>query len=138
MSRRERDRESRNEGLTRYEEALSVGTETREAGTVRARKRTETQRVSESVPREREQAEVEHLAARDGDSGEVETLPDGSVSIPLFEEQLVVTKRLVVRERVIIRKHTTTQIETVDAELRREQIEIEADEDIQREPTGAA
>ena len=33
----------------------------------------------------------------DADSGEVETLPDGSISIPVFEEQLVITKRLVVR-----------------------------------------
>ena len=67
------------------------------------------------------------VAASEGDSGQIETLPDGSVSIPLFEEELVVTKRLVVRERVILRKHVTVAEETVEAELRREQIAIEHD-----------
>ena len=45
----------------------------------------------------------------EADSGEVEVLPDGSVSIPVFQEELVIEKRLVVRERVIVRKHTVTE-----------------------------
>jgi len=42
--------------------------------------------------------------AGDYDSGEIEYLDDGSVSIPIIDEELVVYKRLVVRERVIVRK----------------------------------
>jgi stress response protein YsnF len=57
----------------------------------------------------------------------VETLPDGSVSIPVFEEQIVVTKRLVVRERVIVRKHTVYEDHVVTADLRRERLEVVAD-----------
>ena len=64
------------------------------------------------------------------DSGQVETLPDGSVSIPVFEERLVVEKRLVVTERVIIRKWSTNEDQEVQAELRRERIEIEVDPEI--------
>jgi uncharacterized protein (TIGR02271 family) len=111
--------------LTRHEEQLRVGKEQVELGAVKATKTTETAHVCELVPRAVEEAELERVAAPDGDSGEIETLPDGSVSIPLFEEQLVVTKRLVVRERVIVRKHTTTDMHEIEAELRRERIEID-------------
>jgi uncharacterized protein (TIGR02271 family) len=48
--------------------------------------------------------------------------------VPLFEEELVVTKRTVLRERVIIRKDTVTDWETVEAELRREHIRLDADD----------
>ena len=52
-------------------------------------------------------------------------LADGSISIPLFEERLVVVKELVVRERVVVRKRTVTEHERIEAELRTERIEIE-------------
>jgi uncharacterized protein (TIGR02271 family) len=64
----------------------------------------------------------------DDDSGEIEVLPDGSVSIPLFEEELVVTRRQVLRERVVIRKELVTDWETVDVELRREHVAFETDD----------
>jgi uncharacterized protein (TIGR02271 family) len=119
--------------LTRYEEELRPRAETEEAGAVRVRKRVETDAVEEQVPREVEQAELERVPVEGEDSGLVETLPDGSVSIPVFEEELVVTKRLVVRERVIVRKETTVEQETVATELRKERVEIEADPGIELE-----
>jgi uncharacterized protein (TIGR02271 family) len=67
----------------------------------------------------------------EGDSGEIETLPDGSLSIPLYEEELVVSKRTVLRERVIIRKELAARTERVEAELRREQVELDADDNIE-------
>lgn len=57
------------------------------------------------------------------DSGEIETLSDGAISIPILEEELVVTKRVVVRERIIVRKDTRLEHRTVNAELRRERVE---------------
>jgi len=113
--------------LTRYEEELHVGTEAEQAGSVHVRKRVETKAVEEEVERDVEQAGLERVPVEGEDSGLVETLPDGSVSIPVFEEELVVTKRLVVRERVIVRKETRVEQETVTAEVRRERVEIEAD-----------
>ena len=74
-----------------------------------------------------EQAGLERIDAGDGDSGRIETLPDGSVSIPLFEEQVVVEKRLVVRERVVVRKQTVVEDQVVEADLRRERLEVDAD-----------
>ncbi len=39
----------------------------------------------------------------------------------------MVTKRLVVRERVIVRKRVVTEEQVVEADLRREYVEIEGD-----------
>jgi uncharacterized protein (TIGR02271 family) len=77
------------------------------------------------LPKNLEELAQDRVPVRDGDSGRIETLPDGSVSIPLYEEELVVTKRIVLRERVLIRKETVTQRQRVTADLRREEVEIE-------------
>jgi len=65
-----------------------------------------------------------------GDTGEVRTLPDGSISIPLLEERLVIERRRVVRERIIIRKHTTVEQHRIEATLRSEHLDIEADPNV--------
>jgi uncharacterized protein (TIGR02271 family) len=117
--------------VTRYEEQVHVGTEVTEAGSVRVRKHVETYPVTEVVPRNVEHADTsERVPAVEGDSGEVETLEDGSISIPVFEEVLVVTKRLVVRERVIVRKRTIIDEYTLQTELQREHVTVEGDVDI--------
>jgi len=116
--------------VVRSEEEFLVGTERVEAGRVRARKVVDTEHVSQTVPRYVEHADVQRVAPNGADSGQVETLPDGSISIPVFEERLVVEKRLVVTERVIIRKWSTNEDQEVQAELRRERVEIEVDPEI--------
>jgi uncharacterized protein (TIGR02271 family) len=117
--------------VIRHEEALHIGTAVGEAGAVRASKRVETERAHQIVPRQIEHFDdLERIAPAEGDSGEVETLADGSVSIPVFEEELVVTTRLVVRERVVIRKRTETEERRVDAELRKERVEIVPEGDV--------
>jgi uncharacterized protein (TIGR02271 family) len=114
------------------EERLKVGTATKRTGTARARKKVDVEKVSTRVQRGTEYADTERLVVPDAeaDSGQVETLPDGSLSIPVFEEQIVVTKRLVVRERVVIRKHTVYEEHVVSADLKRERLEVEADGDV--------
>ena len=131
MSERELTPAEPDAALIRHEEELYVEKEMRPIGSVRARKVVEARDVSELVPREIEDADVERVPPLEYDSGEIETLPDGSVSIPIFEEELVVTKRVVVRERVIIRKRTVTEKTRIDAELRRERVEIDADPGIE-------
>ena len=114
------------------EERLRTGTTTEQIGTARAVKHVDVEQVSTRVERGTEHADTERVEVADAeaDSGQVETLPDGSLSIPVFEEQIVVTKRLVVRERVVIRKHTVYEDEVVTADVKRERLEIEADEGI--------
>ena len=123
-------------GVTRHEEELAFGTEEYEAGTVRARKRVERERVARVEPRSIEFGEFERASADAGDSGQIETLEDGSISIPLFEERFVVSKELFVRERVILRKRTVTEEHRIEAELRKERIEVEGD--LEREDAGQA
>ena len=114
-----------------HAERLTPGTETVEAGSVHVRKHVESHPVEYSVPRDIEHVDTsERIAVDEGDSGEVEVLEDGSVSIPVFEEVLVVTKRLVVRERVIVRKHTVVDEYKLQTELRREHISVDADDSI--------
>jgi uncharacterized protein (TIGR02271 family) len=101
----------------------SVSRSTRFAHEVR--RWIERRNVRQDVERAIDEAEVERVPASEDDSGEIERLPDGSVSIPLFEEELVVTKRLVVRERIVVRKREVVQKERVEATLGSEQVEIE-------------
>lgn len=119
--------------VVRHEEELRVSKERVVRGSVRARKRVETERVTELVPREVEHLEVERVGPNPDDSGQVETLPDGSLSVPVLEEELVVTRRTVVRERVVLRKRTVTEQTPVEADLRRERVELEADPGVQFE-----
>jgi stress response protein YsnF len=120
--------------LTRHEEELQVGTRTEIIGSLRVRKTVESGRVSDIVPRDVESAEPVRTPPLEQDSGEIVTLPDGSVSVPVFEEELVVTKRLVVRERIVIQKHRVTEDARVEAELLRERVDVEADSGIVEEP----
>ncbi len=119
--------------LTRHEEELHTGTAETTYGSITARKRVERDHVEQFVPLGTEYADAEHVRVDGPDSGEIETLADGSISIPLFEEELVVEKRLRVRERIVIRKHTRTEQHHVEAELRREEIEVEAHGDVLEE-----
>ena len=115
------------------EERLAVGTERTASGAVRARKHVDSEAVTRTVERGVEHAEVDRGPVLEGDSGEVETLPDGSLSIPVFEEQLVVEKRLVVRERIVVRKHTVYEEHVVSADLRRERLEVDVEGDVEVE-----
>lgn len=118
--------------VTLSEERLQVGSETERIGSARAVKHVDVENVSARVQRGTEHADLDRVDVADAeaDSGEVETLPDGSLSIPVFEEQIVVTKRLVVRERVVVRKHTVFEEHEVTADLKRERLEVEADGDV--------
>lgn len=124
------------------EERLRTGTETEQVGAARAKKHVDVETVTTRVERGSEHAELHRVDVADAeaDSGRVETLPDGSLSIPVFEEQIVVTKRLVVRERVVVRKHTVYEEHVVSADLKRERLEVEAEGDVvvHDESTGRA
>ena len=116
--------------LIRHEELVEVEKTWRGIGSVRGRKRVDSQLVRERIPRDVENVLLERTPPNEDDSGKIETLPDGSISIPVYEEELVVTKRIVLRERVIVRKEVVTRDERVEAELRRERVEIEADDGV--------
>ena len=118
--------------VVRAEEELSgVEKVWRGIGFLRARKKVETSTVEEVVPRALEQLDLESTPVGERDSGKIETLPDGSISIPIYEEELVVTKRTVLRERIVIRKKTVTELERVRAELLKERVELDPDRGVE-------
>lgn len=127
MSDREPFEDADERTVVRHEEELDVGRVEREVGRVRLRKVVEEQPFEDVVARGVEHADVERLPADEDDEGDVRQLPDGSVSIPVFEEQLVVEKRLVVRERVLVRKRVESSPERIRSDLRREVVEVEVD-----------
>jgi len=93
------------------------------------RRVVDREHVSDDYPREHDELAYERVPAGENDSGQIEMLPDGSISIPLFEEELEVVTRTVLRERVIVRKERVTEWQRVEAERRRERIELELRED---------
>jgi uncharacterized protein (TIGR02271 family) len=122
------------DSLVRHEEQIAdVDTTWRGIGYVRARKRVGTYRVKEEVPRQVEDVVLERTPVAADDSGKIERLEDGSISIPVFEEELVIEKRTILKERVIIRKTAVTEVERISAELRKERIEFDADPGIDLE-----
>ena len=128
-TRRSRARGGGEPETTRHEEELEVGKQLAPLGNVHVQKRVEAERIEHDVPCRVERPAVDRVAAAEGDSGEIETLPDGSVSIPVLEEEIVVTKRTVVRERIVVRKEVATEVERVEAELRREHVDVDVQED---------
>jgi len=74
----------------------------------------------------REEVVVEHEAV--GQTVSERDKPweeDGVLIIPIYEEQLVVTKRLVLRERIRVRRVGTTERQLFQDTLRRERLVVE-------------
>jgi uncharacterized protein (TIGR02271 family) len=117
--------------VIRHEETVDVDAAWEGIGYLRAARRVDVTRVRELVPRDLEDVDLERVPAADEDDGRIETLPDGSISIPLYEEELVITRRPVLRERVIVRKRTVTEQQRVETELRRERVELDADDGVE-------
>jgi uncharacterized protein (TIGR02271 family) len=117
--------------VLREEQIARVDAAWRGSGSVRARKVVDTYRVVDDVPVRVDEVVVDRVPVEADDSGRIETLPDGSISIPVYEEEVVVEKRTILRERVIIRRDVVTETERVETELRKERVEIEADEGIE-------
>ena len=97
---------------------------TETTGRLRIRKEIVARPVERTSSRKVEEPVIDRVKASAGDSGQIETLPDGSISIPVLEERLVVRRELVVRERIIVRKVTKRQRQQISATLRRERIEV--------------
>jgi uncharacterized protein (TIGR02271 family) len=117
--------------MTRSEEELRVGTAERERGRVRLRKYVTTEQVQQTVPVQRERVRVEREPITEANLDAATSGPEISEAeheVILREEEPVVDKRAVPKERVRLDKDTVTGEERVAEEVRREQIEVQ-DED---------
>ena len=109
--------------VQRTEEELAAGTREREAGELRVKKNVRTDRESVEVPTRHEEVSVERVPLS-GEASEAE-IGEDEVSVPVTEEEVVVSKRPVVKEEVRIRKDVVEDTQIVEEDVRREEIDVE-------------
>ncbi|CAA9494572.1 MAG: hypothetical protein AVDCRST_MAG25-3587 [uncultured Rubrobacteraceae bacterium] len=109
--------------VQRSEEELRAGVREREAGQVGVKKSVRTERESMTVPKKREELSVDRVPMND--EGAPGQIGDGEVSIPVVEEEVVVSKRPVVKEELRIKKAVVEEEEIVEADVRKEEVEID-------------
>lgn len=121
------------DAMTRSEEQLKVGTQTREAGRARLRKHIVTEEQTITVPVSREEVTIEREPITDANRDEAMAGPEISEEeheVVLYEERPVVEKEVVAVERVKLGKQTVTDQEQVTESVRKEQIDTEGVEDV--------
>jgi len=111
------------------EEELSVGKREVAVGEVVVHKEVEEHVVRQPVTLERDQVEVERRPVPPGAGLEPRTEGD-IMYIPIVEEELVITKRLVAREELVIRKTRVVEEQIVEETLRRERAEVTGTEGV--------
>ena len=111
------------ERLTRSEEELRVGTRAVEAGEVVVGKHVETEHKQVPVNLKREEITVERRPVN-RETG-ASDIGEDQIRVPLMEEEAVVDKRAVVKEELVIGKRVVDEQHTVDADLRREEFDID-------------
>lgn len=116
------------DAMTRSEEELRVGTESRERGRVRLRKYVVTEQVQKTVPVKREEVRVEREPITEANRDAATSGPEISEEeheVVLHEETPVVEKRAVPKERVRLDTDTVSGEKEVSADVRKERIEVD-------------
>jgi uncharacterized protein (TIGR02271 family) len=123
------------DAMTRSEEQLRVGTEARETGRARLRKHVVTENQQVQVPVSREEVRVEREPITDANRGEATSGPaisEEEHEVTIHEERPVVDKEAVPVERVKLDTETVTEQQQVGGEVRKEEIEVDADDRTRR------
>lgn len=116
------------EAMTRSEEQLRVGAESRESGRARLRKHIVTENVSTTVPVRHEEVTLEREPITEANRGQAMSggeLTEEVHEVTLHEERAVVQKDVVPVERVRLGTETVTEQEQVNETVRKEEIETE-------------
>jgi len=118
--------ESTTEKLELREEQLIAHTDRRHAGDVEVRTRIEEVPGRMEVDAMREEVIVEHEPVGEVVSERAQPWEEDDVLVvPIYEEQLVVSKRLVLRERIRVRRVRTTERHLFEDNLQRERLVVE-------------
>jgi uncharacterized protein (TIGR02271 family) len=119
------------EAMTRSEERVNVGTRSEETGRVRLRKYVVTENVTQTVPVRKEKAVLEREPVAEENLDQAMAGPaisEEEHEVTLRAERPVVEKEAVPVERVRLGTEKRTQHEIVGGEVRKEQIEVDADD----------
>ncbi|MGI3783556.1 MAG: DUF2382 domain-containing protein [Janthinobacterium lividum] len=125
--------------MTRSEERLQVGTQVREAGRARMRKYVVTERVTQTVPVSHDEVHVVREPITDANRGPAMSGPaisEEEHEVVLNAETAVVAKETVPVERVRLSTTTVTGQETVSADVRKEQIELDDPTEVEAKAKG--
>ena len=118
------------DAMTRSEEQLDVGTQTRQTGKARLRKYVVTENVTTQVPVSHEEVRVEREPITDANVDSAMSGPELSEEeheVTLHAEEPVVEKKTVPVERVRLDTETVTDTESVTEEVSKEQIDTDVD-----------
>ncbi len=129
------DREAR---MSVSREELTVGKRRVQAGEAYLRKTVETEHVRQSVPLMHEEVTIERHPIS-GTSGANATIgQDAEIRVPLMAEEAIAEKRVVGEEEVVLRKHQVEENRTVEADLRRERVDVVDDTNVRAGGTNAS
>ena len=109
-----------------HEERLVAHKDLRTVGEVEVRTAMEEFPGRLTVEALREEVEIEHVPV--GEAVKERVAPwdeDGVLVVPVYEEQLIVVKRLVMREQLRIRRVETSETRLFEETLRRERIVVD-------------
>jgi uncharacterized protein (TIGR02271 family) len=115
--------------VQRSEEELRAGVREREAGQVNVKKNVRTECEVVRVPKRREEVVIERMPvdgeAREASTATVTDIGEDEVVVQVFEEEVVVSKKIVLKEEIRIRKRVAWDEEAVEVDLRKEEVEID-------------
>ncbi len=114
--------------LRRSEEEVRAGTREREAGALKVRKSVRTEREQVRVPKRREEVDIERVPGEGREASEADIGEDGEdevIVVQVFEEEVLVSKRVVLKEEIRIRKKVVVEEEVIEVDLRKEEVDIE-------------
>jgi len=115
--------------VQRSEEELRAGVREREAGQVNVKKSVRTEREVVRVPKRREEVAIERVPvdgeAREASTATVTDIGEDEVVVQVFEEEVVVSKKIVLKEEIRIRKRVAWDEEAVEVALRKEEVEVD-------------
>jgi uncharacterized protein (TIGR02271 family) len=107
-------------------EEIGIEKVARESGHVRIHKTVHTEEKHFSVPVTREEIVIEHVPIERDASVDAEgAFTEGIVDVPLYEEEVRVSKRSVVQEEVVVRTVAQSVDREGSATLRHEEAEVE-------------
>ena len=115
--------------VQRSEEELRASVREREAARVNVKKSVRTEREVVRVPKRREEVDIERVPV-EGESREASgatgaNIGEDEVVVQVFEEEVVVTKRVVLKEEIRLRKRVAWDEEAVEVDLRKEEVEVD-------------
>ncbi len=124
--REQQQPELTDETLDLHEEELVPHKEMREAGTVTLRTEIEEYAARIEVEALREEVEVEHVPGGEEVSEREEPFErDGAMFFPVYEEQLVVSRRLILKEYLKVRRVRRAERRVFEDRLQREHALVE-------------